>query len=58
MKKMSIRPRTDHKDKMVYDLLIERDCGNEVGILMGGKDQKKDWKRLKTLCEQVLSQLK
>lgn len=47
-------------DRGTYDLMIERDAGNLVRILLGGKeaDNKKYWKRINTLSKEVLKNLK
>ncbi len=36
------------------DLLIERDAGNGILILMGGKSQFDDWLNLRNLCDSAL----
>jgi hypothetical protein len=42
-----------------YDLLIERDAGNQVLILMGaGSYGKQAWKKLRKICDEVLKDLK
>jgi hypothetical protein len=48
-KKMSL---TDHGN-----LLIERDAGNEILILMQGKDKKTNWRNLKTICDEALQEI-
>lgn len=39
-----------------YDLMIERDSGNEVRILMG-LTQRLNWQRLRDICNEVLVRL-
>ena len=42
------------------DLIIERDAGNPVGILMGGRDRatiRQNWNALKSLCDEALEQI-
>jgi hypothetical protein len=42
------------------DLVIERDAGNPVRILMGGKDKatiRNTWKTLKSLCDEALKEV-
>lgn len=42
------------------DLVIERDAGNPVGILMGGRDKatiRQNWQALKELCEGALVEI-
>ena len=55
-KKMELITVNDDK----IDLFIERDAGNNIRILMGGKrkDCLKNWENLKSLCDQVINQLK
>ena len=48
-KKMSVT------DKL--NLLIERDSGNEVLILMQGKHVKENWKMLKAMCDRALQEI-
>lgn len=42
-----------------YDLMIERDAGNPVRILMGGniKDNEEYWNRISLLADKVLDEL-
>jgi hypothetical protein len=39
------------------DLLIERDAGNPVCILMGGKHAHENWSKLRALSEKALMYL-
>jgi hypothetical protein len=39
------------------NLLIERDSGNEILILMQGKNKKENWKCLSAICEQALDKI-
>lgn len=39
------------------DLSIEKDAGNPIRILMGGKDARQNWEELSELCRQALSEL-
>lgn len=48
-KKMSVTDRGN--------LLIERDSGNEILILMQGKNLKENWQNLKALCNKVLNDI-
>jgi hypothetical protein len=36
------------------DLMIERDAGNPIRILMGGKNARENWKKLEGLCVKAL----
>ena len=35
------------------DLSIEKDAGNPIRILMGGKNMEANWKRLSELCDRA-----
>ena len=54
MKKMVVDSREG-----IANLLIERDAGNEILILMGAtkEDVLENWKRMKELCDYVINQL-
>jgi hypothetical protein len=46
-------------NRKTYDLLIERDTGNEILILMS-QDRKRcldNWKKLKRICETAIIEL-
>lgn len=55
-KKMELR---ENLNKTGFDLLIERDAGNTILILMGGKEesQKENWENLKRIAEHALFEL-
>ena len=39
------------------DLMIEKDAGNPVRILMGGKYSHENWTRLREVCDEALMTL-
>lgn len=39
------------------NLLIERDSGNPIMILMDGTDKEKNWKKLRKLCDKALQEI-
>ena len=58
MKKMALR-QASYMGHLHIDLLIERDAGNEILILMGAEEYGLEaWSNLAVLCEQALDALR
>lgn len=55
MKKMTV---VVFPNRQGPDLSIEKDAGNDVLILMAGKDCKKNWENLRAICDEALAMLK
>lgn len=59
-KKMSLivdRPDPFTGKGVRVDLSIEKDSGNPIRILMGGKDARRNWEELTKLCNRAITEI-